>query len=243
MFSNGSTNALAVIAAYGRKNGKAYFPRGVESRALRRISESESIHDWFTRCVNEGLDGDDITQCCIEDNIGLFAEVEWFKGYLKYVNCQAIVCISGNLRDFYCDKNAADVRYHRLDLDPTQPGPLFKEDHPHIHTAPSGAPRFHFQGSMSKNLVVDFVEFLYLNYSYEQWLAWAKKTWEKVTAKNPIDDYFKAIQEGYNKGWISQKLSQYGPTIIELRKVLTDEKIKKYGNHVLPAELDQLRYF
>jgi hypothetical protein len=242
MFSNGSINALAVLSHKGRKSGSAIFPCGADARNLRRIRDDESIHSWFTRCIDIGLKGRDVDGCILEEHIGLFAEVQFGINGLIYANCQAIACIEGTLNDFYSEPASAEVRYHRLDLDLNCPGPMFKEDHPHIHSVPSGAPRFLFHASASHNVIVDFVEFLYLNYSYDQWLDWAKKTWNEAVLRDPIEDKFPAIQDGYNKGWIAKRLGEYGGTISELRATLAAKKQSMYGTLLPQPEVDSLNY-
>lgn len=227
MFSPGATNILTLLNPGRRPEGAAYFPRvWKENHGKRRIGKSENVREWFVRCVDDMLDCD-IQSCQLEENIAFFAVVKWMKSALYFANCQTLIVHDGNLEDFY-DGRAHDRQYHRLDLDMNQPGPLFKEPLPHIHSQPQGPPRFPSHRMSAENVLVDFLEFIYRNYQYDKWMSWARKTWNKRANKRFDDDTFSVMAEAFDTGHIVPALSHFREDLELLKRLLRKEKDERY---------------
>ena len=153
----------------------------------------------------------------------LFGVVKWTQEGLYFVNLQAVTTENGDIDDFILKKPNVLGHYFRLDLDLDKPGPLFKEPLPHIHTRPIREPRFSLPLTSSKTCIVDFLEFLYLNFHYDKWRNWAKSIW---LSQNPLQEegVFDAMGEAYAKGKTDWLRDKYAIKIEELRACLLKEK-------------------
>ena len=196
-FSPAVQNALEILKSTRRKNWGG-FPRGWDA-GKGRISTTESLHDWFKRCVDRGLGGQ-IEDCTIEDNLAVFVVVHWRHQLVSYINFQALVTIDASLVDFYLDdKQAIRAHYLRLDYDLNSLGEMFREPAPHIHVRPDGEPRHSFVPG--QYAVVDFFDFLYRNYCYQQWLTWADTVWRMEAGIRGLNaDILERVQDSFKAG-------------------------------------------
>lgn len=188
-----------------------------------RTSPKESLHQWFVRVVD--IFGG-IEKCSISDNMACVGSVHWEDGIVTYANLQILAVKVGNIEDYYLsskDDNGFQSQYFRMEYDSTMPGPFFKEPLPHVHTIPDREPRFPLRLTSSKTMIVDFLEFLYLNYQYDKWYMWAREIWKK----NNIDDdegIFDTICKAYEKGQIEVIKKKYADAIQRLKNMLKWEK-------------------
>jgi hypothetical protein len=68
-------------------------------------------------------------------------------------------------------------RYLRLDHDLAALGPLLKEPMPHVHVEADGEPRFPVPAPAC-DVVGWFLDFVYRNFFYDHWIAWAELAWD-----------------------------------------------------------------
>ncbi len=236
MFSPGATNILALLNPGRRPRGSSCFPRAWKNHNGKgRIGKSESIRDWFVRCVDNILECD-IQSCQSEENLAFFAVVKWTKKEVYFANCQALIVHGGSLEEFY-DGKCDDCQYHRLDLDMNQPGPLFKEPLPHIHSRPQRAPRFPGDRISADNIVVDFLEFIYRNYQYDKWMSWVRKTWEKEAGKGVDDDTLSVIAEAFETGHIIPGFNHFKEDLELLKRLLRKEKHELYPSLRIQSDI------
>lgn len=171
--SAGLDNVLILLRQ--RRGDRSSFPRGFTLEG-GRVGKSESIGMWFKRCVDELLGGD-VGRCKVEDHLALFAVVHWRdKQTMSHVSCQAVIVQQGIVDHLYRDPGLR-AQYLRLDYDLTALGAMFREPTPHVHVHPDGEPRFGLP--TSRNVLMDFLDFVYRNYCYETWLRWATSVWER----------------------------------------------------------------
>ncbi len=205
----------------------AFFPKRLKERKAEiKVSTSEKIPEWFHRCAKEVLAGD-IASCQIEENTALFAVVGWKNAKFNYINVQSLICNGCSLEEFSRGGNSADWHSHRLDLDLSITGEIFKEALPHVHTRPNGPPRFFLDIDKKHNVIVDFIEFLYLNYHYDKWLGWAESAWRRSKEGKTRADTFSVITKAYKENQIVPTIERYEEHIIALKNILRQEKENK----------------
>src|SRR5437667_11792064 len=102
-YSSGIDNVLWHLNPQKRPHGEAHFPKGWAFGA-GPIKSSDSLADWFKRCLDL-LPDHDPGACQVEENFGLFVSVAWGsrdgERFLRYVNAQAIVVNDATLADLY----------------------------------------------------------------------------------------------------------------------------------------------
>jgi hypothetical protein len=195
LFSQGAQNVIEGLTPYTRA-GEQLFPRTWDS-AHGAFDSRQSLHEWFVKNVDQVGDP---SHCQIEPNVAAFMRVEWREdSQIVAASCQVMVVDGGTLEDYYLDQSYA-AQYLRFDYHPHAPGRMFREPMPHVHIRADGEPRFGWPCG-SANMVVDFLEMLYLNYHYGQWLRWARSIWEDVireckVKEDPFDRIFGAYQKG-----------------------------------------------
>lgn len=222
LFSQAASNAIRVLDPWRRPTGSAHFP---EVRTWRdyalRVGDNEPLHAWFRRVVGaEEQASARIEQCAIEENMAFFARVCWDNHGIRFCCLQALVTTNGDLLDYYLDNKATQACYYRLDLDITQPGPLFAEPLPHCHCVPNGPPRFPFASVAGEYLPIAFLEFLYLNHFHDRWLQWVKAECALHGGDLEITD----IAEAFREGRISTCPDVFGADLRKLRALLHKAK-------------------
>ena len=219
--SDGAANFVAALKVNGKKE-EANFPRFWDRGNVRaketRDAEGDPnriLRQWFRKLIGTGSDWKKrIDACTIEENIACVASIDWKGNELTFCRMQVIVTNGGNLRDLYLEatKEASEgtestdtskakthkvsAVYYRLELDADQPGSLFMEPQPHVHTVPEGSPRFSFLPPDTEFLPLAFLEFIYLNHNLKKWHAWAKRVCE--LRKPDLD--FEALLQIYDHG-------------------------------------------
>ncbi len=178
--SSGLENVLTLLRPRGQK--RTTFPGGI-GLAQTRIGATERVGDWLARCVDHHLGGNP-GRCRVEEHVAIFAVIHWHSGVMRYLNCQVVVALEGTIDDLYCDPGLR-AQYLRLDYDLQALGSMFREPAPHIHVHPDGEPRFAL--ATTQNVLMDFFDFVYRNYCYDQWLRWATDVWERDARRQNLD--------------------------------------------------------
>lgn len=236
MFSYSSEILLRKLNPYRELNGERHYPSQLKNKqSVSKISKSESIQQWFIRIVKEILDGN-IEICQIENNIAVFATIKWSNNQINYINFQSLITIGGNLQQYFNNSSSIEHQYFRLDLDYNSSSLLFKETVPHIHTLPKGRPRFFFDYRESKNILLDFLEFVYFNYKNDVWLDWAWSVWKKSVSKKYEEDNLTKILEASRTNQLIPNIEEYKNDIVDFKKALKREKEK-----VIPLPIDKYK--
>ena len=211
----------------------------VNSNELR-MGKQESDHEWLERVADSVGDFDG---CLLEDNILIVGKAQINDGELNHVDLQALVTENGTIEEFYLGGDGCQSKYFRLDFDFDQPGPLFKEPLPHIHVGNSSEPRFSLPLSGSSSCILDFIEFLYLNYRYDLWLEWARNTWLDANNTPETEGIFNVICEAFNTGQTKWLCNECKQQVESLRNILHRTKISlSRGQASIAKETNSLNY-
>lgn len=95
---------------------------------------------------------------------------------IEYANLQALWA-DAPLAEFV-EGAGRDHRYLRADYDMSALGPLLKEPQPHVHVEGDGEPRFPVPVAAADDVVGWFLDFVYRNFFYEDWILWAESAWD-----------------------------------------------------------------
>jgi hypothetical protein len=172
----GALTCVTVLKPDGNKGKRRFPPELVHvPPADLRIGDAENAWEWLER-IRPALDGKDVDRCQIDVGCGMVGEVAWDNGVVSSITCQCIVRPGAPLS--ISSARRAEVQYLRLDFDVANLGPLLSEPLPHIHVRGNSAPRMEFRGLTPKRLLSSFLDFIYRNYYFESWEAWARAVWE-----------------------------------------------------------------
>lgn len=236
MFSHSSATLLRILNPYKKSNGERHFPHQLKNRqGETKFSKSESAQQWFIRITQDILNND-VQSCQIEENIAFLASIKWRNNLINYINFQVLITIGGNLHQYFNGCSAMEHQYFRLDLDYNSSGLLFKETIPHIHTLPKGRPRFFFDYRESRNILLDFLEFIYFNYKNDVWLEWAMTVWEKNISRKYEKDTLPMILEASKTNQLIPNIEKYKKDIFDFKNALKREKEK-----VNPLPIDKYK--
>lgn len=195
--SSGAQNLLAMLRSHAGTTGRGAFPRSWSQSMSRNSGTTPAA--WFAGCVDAlGVDPEN---CAIDTNIACFGVVDWQNTTeLTYVCLHVLVATESAVEDVYCDWSLPS-HYFRLEIDPTKPGPLFKEPSPHVHVHLDGEPRFAFGTAARPYVLQDFLEFIYRNYQYERWAAWARTVFKEREAKDIEElELFDGLVQAFKRG-------------------------------------------
>lgn len=238
-FSHGVDAFLNRLSPHGQPQGQRAFPEKVEL-ALLRFQGTETIKQWFGRCVKSFMPKDVEQWRQVEENLAVFAVVSWgADNELEFVTINALKT-ECSLKDYH-DLTENDLekeewraysqpRHLRLDLDYGTLGPIGTHPLPHVHLNPDGPPRCVLDASHSTNIVVDFMEFVYRHYFPGVWLDWAERTWNRhyrQTKRNPELNPFRAIVSAFAENQIGV-LHERTRDVSDLVDVLQREKDSLY---------------
>ena len=155
----------------GPKQGHGTFPAEIAGKDIR-VGDNEPPEQWFRRLVGDYLGGD-LWRCQIEDNLALFLQLTWGDGRILEARVQAFAVVGGRTLAEVYGCVSRFTRYLRYDYDEDEWGDLYSHPFPHVHPQPDDAPRFPFKASESCLSLIEFFEFLYLNFNHRSWLEWA----------------------------------------------------------------------
>ncbi|RLC18895.1 MAG: hypothetical protein DRI57_07820 [Deltaproteobacteria bacterium] len=246
-FSEETDRVLLKLNTWGKPRGSLTFPGNYDISDGRWRYSAETSDVWFRRIVDTFFRGYP-TCCAIADNIGMLALIKWEeKTNLVYANIQTIIVSGGDLESFYLsddlEKDRLRCQYLRLDLDMKSLGPLFKEPFPHIHSNPAHEPRFAFSFGDSGNVIMDFLEFIYKNYRYDEWMKWAENVWRKNAREaGEEDDPFEGIVYAFKAGKADLLQNRFSKDLKRLKSYLQQAKDSSYPLRVKKELRDLLNY-
>jgi hypothetical protein len=229
--SPGVVNVIGTLKSHRRPSGSAHFPwvdgwTGDNIR-VKVIDENTTdmqavLQGWFMKLIGPAATARQrIDECGIDDNVACFAAVAWNNNILEFCRMQVLVTKGGNLMDFYRASNSdVTANYYRLELDPYQPGPMFTEPQPHVHTVPSGSPRFAFFSQVDEFLPLSFLEFIYLNHQAEKWRIWARN---ECNFRNPMIN-FDGVLQAFNDGRLWRDRAAFLPELTAIKCILGSVK-------------------
>lgn len=210
MYTKQLEQVVHAINPGARPSGEARFPPNLPSRGARRRS-GESARHWLHGCIE--LLGGGVDAVAIEDTLALFVELHWAERAISYANIQAL-WTSVPLREFVDACESPSHQYLRLDYHPDEAlGQLLKEPHPHLHVDADGEPRFPVPLSASKDVVGWFVDFVYRNFFYEDWIAWAKEAWDHQCRETNRENRWPRLVQAFNQS--------------KLQVILADDQLRK----------------
>lgn len=182
---------LVALSAHDRPEGPSGFPASItrRNRHLLRCSQSESLSEWFRRCIAEFCQNDPAA-CELEKNMGIFAYLDWDEPDILAHASIVVLCADCSLDEYRRNEDGKQrAQYLRLDLDYESFDP-FAHSLPHIHATPySPAVRFELEDANSASIVVDFLELVYRHLQPAQWLNWAKTVWRPFFQRRRRDEF------------------------------------------------------
>lgn len=198
-----------------------------------RIKKDDTISEWFIRTVKTIGGVENIFT--LDDTIAVLPQIMAKDDCITKMSIQAFISLSDSIVDSYkklLKGKDTQAVYCRLDFHPIESGVLFSHPMPHLHIGVLETPRLPLAYTSWENSILDFLEFLYVNYKYNVWLDWVRKEWNKKYGmkqqSDPYDDsnYFDAIENGFKEGKICDSifLKKYGDTIDNLKELLEQRK-------------------
>jgi hypothetical protein len=237
--SQAAQNIISLMNCRSDRENVHHFPLRAWNGSDTRNREGDNLRQWFLR-VAKSMGGPE--SLLINDNLALILMAKTKDKNLYYVNIQSIAVEKGSILDF-CNDETLSAQYLRLELDFAKPGPFFKEPLPHIHTTVDGPPRIPMITTTKQTLIVDFIEFLFVNFNYPVWLEWARSVWQNSPHYLMDDDSFDAIVYAYKSGHADLLLKRYPQGIDHIRNALMAEKRHLAMKHAcLPDKAKLLSY-
>jgi hypothetical protein len=177
--------------------------------------------------VNELCDGDPVA-CEIEENMAVFAYLEWHEPGTLYYASINILSTDSSLVDYYLDEDGdRRAQYLRLDLDYESLGSIFAHPLPHIHAVcHEPVARFELDEFGSSNIVIDFLEFVYRHLQRANWLNWARTVWRPYFQERVRDDFGNAMETilGAFDANDIELLRRFSDDIREMRRMIRNRK-------------------
>jgi len=242
--SPGVDNVLRALDPGRQPEGRRSFPPRLPRDAARYTDSHGSTREWFREAVDAHVPDQQVARWAVEDNIFIFAVVEW-EGYssISFARLQAVVVNGGDVEDLYLlepgHEDELDVQYLRLDFDLQNPGRIFKDPQPHLHSRPLHEPRFGLP--TDGNVVVGFLDLIYRNYKHEAWLGWAERVWSRRGGFGPENDPLPAIVAAFESGETGILRDQFSDHLGRLKNLLREEA-DGYPLRVEPAWADLLTF-
>lgn len=234
-FSPGFRNLIVAIYPHKAKK-EAHFPFGCHQT---RCSGQETIHEWFCRIIDTQLEGA-VEKCAVETNMGVFAHLRYDEASIAYANIQVLVA-EADLETYYIDSRTR-CSYFRFDYDLGCLGEIFKEPHPHIHSAPEGAPRFG-PPIQHGNAVLDFFDFIYRNFHHEKWIEWARFAYDR---EGPFfgreEDIFEPIEAAFKANKHQELVSVYSKPLGHMKAACRSLKDKLFTGRIDLATAATIAY-
>ena len=220
-----------LLKLYRRRGGPDNPFKQNDTNENVKIKAEDELYDWFLRSVNSvgGLEW-----VFHDDKIVIFPYVSIKNDFIVNMSFQVLATINCSILDYRDRKDKCSAAYFRLDYHPKEIGKIFSHPMPHIHISNKYDARIPFAIASPMTCILDFIEFLYINFDYEKWLSWAKKVWRKSLTCSLADPYknedcFDIIQEGFEQGRIMDDvfMDKYGESIRKFRQKLFNEKKEK----------------
>lgn len=232
IWSQSIDNILTSIAINSDKNEKRYYPD--KDSACFRLSKSEKEIDALKRLINECLN-DKLNSITPNPNLLLLVFVNWSsKNVFHNYSIQAFICEDCSIEElFYLERDFPELYYYRLDCHPDALGELFKEPFSHLHINNKRNPRFNFVSEDNGNHILKFIEFIYINHFYSDWLTWV----EEVCSKSGLSESYQEIVNYFKISNYQHLLSNKSESITALKKELTKRKEKYSWKHSIDASI------
>jgi hypothetical protein len=202
-----------------RPQGTARYPLNLRDGTDVRVGGEETLRAWFRRVIGDTDAEDRILDCSVEENFAFFGKLTWRDAQIVQCSFQALITNTDLLTFYFEDGHR--VQYYRFDLDPTQPGPLFAEPQPHVHSVPEGPPRFALSFDQREYCLVSFLEFIYRNHYYDKWPTWVKSVSKESVTADQLDD----IIASFDNGRVHERVIELSPLLARLANTLRQHKI------------------
>lgn len=227
----GADAFLHALSGGTTAGGRRVHP--AEDAATHRASIDQAPVDLLRDIVGRHLN-EDLERALLDERVLITGWVEWCPGDgIAAFSVQALVCTNMTIEDAYYQTgeepgtSAAgpkpDVRYYRCECDLRKPGPPFAEPCPHVHVLPEGEPRFALGGAGPSNPILDFLEFLAINHSYDVWFRWALSVCERRRLRGELQELRHLCDAGFDPrsaGSAGAKQVDRLPRMAEIRDVL-----------------------
>jgi hypothetical protein len=215
--------------------GSRQFPKDVQAPRFKAKSD---VHRW----LQELMKSNDLRE--IEPGMFVCGTVTWSgtcklpdESEERYVLTSASLhaVVAARSHDSLAaalDEGENEFQYLRMDHDPKQLGPLFKEPAPHVHVEVNGEPRFAASRTNADLPIADFVDFLFRNYQHDIWTRWLQEKWVNRFVQKEEDDVFQLIDEAFRGSAQGSNLlflrrPEIRKVLAQLRGVLLEEKLKR----------------
>jgi hypothetical protein len=240
-FSGGAATFFSTIAPQPGP-GKRVFP---PKPRITRISipNTEDTDSWAKRELLS--DQQWLRNNVIEDNIIVDANISWDREMkIEEMSMQALVAIEGTFFETRSkQKEKLRFQYFRFDYHQGCLGNLFSEAIPHLHVRPKREPRLCLSYHLRENAIVDFIEFLYRSYRWDDWKTWAKNVWEYSKYSRGSKIYsFDSICDAFRHGRFDDLAGGMSHSVALLKKALAEEKDRITSLRINTAHCSVLNY-
>lgn len=227
MFTDDLEQLRHAIAPGARSSGTCSYPRNLSLGAVRR-SDNEAAHIWLKRCADH-FEGD-TWSFVVDECIALFFIIEWQEKTITYANLQALWVPDVTIEDFVNGAGTERHRYLRLDYDLQALGLLLKEPQPHVHVEADGEPRFLIPAAVGDDVVGWFLDFVYRNFRYEDWIEWVRGIWHSYCLERRRENRWEMLVNAFsasNLGAIEANVALRGD-LQDLKACLLAERKKLF---------------
>ncbi|MFT3768167.1 MAG: hypothetical protein QM820_22175 [Minicystis sp.] len=178
----------------------------------------------------------------VEENLALFLVVRWNDRLIEYANLQALWA-DVPLARFADGAGGHEHRYLRLDYDMSALGPLLKEPQPHLHVEADGEPRFPVPVS-TDDIVGWFLDFVYRNFFYEDWLLWAEIAWDDWCRSRARDNRWPRLVQAFNQSAVRiiESNEDLAQDLRELKRCLQHQRRQLFPLSVSRARIELLSH-
>lgn len=228
LFSDNFDWFLHALQPHSAPKGRVAYPAGLAWQ-YARIAGNETPRDMLQRCVNSAGAGD--VRCCqVEADLAVIAFVQWENGTtLASANIQAIKTVGVDIQTYFASTANHQFQYFRLDVE-RRTGLIFTHPFPHVHYVPRGEIRYSLNGWDSDNVVIDFLEHIYLQCYHPWWLSWATKLWNhhwtSTGNQGNINPFVRIVDAFKDSRY--EVLDQYQEELRALKAVLRRKKDDSY---------------
>jgi len=253
--SHGVERVLHELQPWGSPEGTRFFPNALGQDPPRTESR-KPWHRWLRECVdllkskaNFACDRDALNAFAVRPDLAVFAKARWEnKTELAAATVQALKC-EGTLEDLLRGP-VPNAYYFRLDFDREKLGALFSHPFPHVHVIPEGLPRLPAPVGPSGNVIVDFLEWVFLQCHHGEWLEWAKEMWKQECLQKGMPEereWFPAFCWAFRKdppGGLStyQYLRKHAEKLNEMKHVWREAKERDLSLRMAPEARALLDY-
>lgn len=194
--AKGIQEMLHKLQSHHGRSGNQSFPISDEWRDVDLTCKTRDIAGFFSNLVQttkekNGKSVDELLRACeIAPGLAVFFKTVWDENHINYFSLTAIAMPEGGLGELLDDEPPV-ADYYRFEHDQSKPGQIFSHPILHIHSQPSGAPRFPFALNSVIYPAFSVLEFLMIQYHYDSWMEWllyvhAKRHFGTVPPDRPL---------------------------------------------------------